>query len=168
MYFRRFFQTLGLSILWVFPATGNDGFVKQLHAQGPPTPTLTCGVDCLYFCLIGLGTKVPSLADFEQSCEVSSGGMSVAKLRKVAQSMGVGATVVSTDLRGILAWSGPTILHVGESHFVACIPAHEGGHLIIFDSRAGLFECTSEFFQERYDWRGNAVLIGDSPVSNVM
>ncbi len=131
----------------------------QLRYRTPPAADLYCGVDCLYVALRSAGTQGISLQHLQEVVSPGANGVSIDMLQRASRSQGIFATTLQLD-PGVLAYCrSPMILHVNERHFVTFLGI-EDGHILLFDSALGLFDCSREWFLTHYEWDGVSLVVG--------
>ncbi len=158
-------STVGLCAAFLLAA-------QQLRAEEPaarvryplaPSGRQYCGVDGLYVGLRASGQAPDvSLAQIEADTPLGPSGVSLDSLVETARKHRVSATVIRTDLARVAKWGNPALLHVRGQHYVTLL-GMDGDRLLVFDNAIGLFDCTPEWFDERYKWEGIALVLGDPP-----
>ena len=140
-------------------AEGRGNEAIRVHHRMPQTPQLCCGVDCLYVCLRTTGNQRLDLLTLEKGISVGARGVSIETLIDFCKKSGVSARCLRLRVAELKYVSNPLILHVSDNHFIAFL-GMENGRLLLFDNGIGLFECSTDWFNDHYEWRATALVIG--------
>lgn len=145
-------------------AVGAGEKTFHLRYRVPPTPSVSCGIDCLYVGLRLSGKEDVTLAFLEKELPLGPHGISVEAMAESGRRRNVTVTTIRTSLDAIAGCGNPTVLHVNSNHFVVLLGS-EDGRLVLFDNGVGLFDCTPDYFLARYKWEGVALVFGPLPPS---
>jgi len=153
---------LAAIVLASWPAAARAGTLsKELRLLDPVARSSgsACGVYALYVCAKAAGCSNFTLAELQEQLAPGPDGVSAAAIKAAAESHGTRVQAVETDLPGLAACQLPAVLHVQGSHYIAFL-GEAGPDLLIFDSRMGLVQCSREWFDKTYHWRGTALIVG--------
>lgn len=140
----------------------DDAPPYRVRHRFPASNEESCGIDTLYLCA-KIQAYEGSLQRLEEMLPLDKRGVSLASLDEAARSNGVQGELLHTDLARLQRWRLPAILHVNDSHFIGFVGTTEEGLLLLFDNAVGLLDCTPEWFDERYRWGGDALVMGAVP-----
>lgn len=166
----RVLLAVALGAAWLLPPAGAEGARAEAADDGPvkvlyrvPVPSRrTCGAESLCFALKVAGHGHIRLAEIEGSLPVGYHGVSAAAVAELCRSRNVPVQAVHTTLSGLNAYPAPAILHVNDSHFVVVVRS-VGGRVLLFDNTVGLLDCPRGWFQRRYSWRCEALVLCEAP-----
>jgi hypothetical protein len=148
-----------ISLLTHGGARAEEAFRARLKIR--PSSHRTCGAETLFFCLsLSSFVQNATLVELEKGLPVGFEGVSMSELIGAGERLSVPIRSVRTTLRDLDGLGVPAVLHVNGNHFIAFV-RFEQDRVLLFDNRFGLFDCTPEWFDKHYTWRGDCLLIGE-------
>ena len=135
----------------------------RLRAPMVPTPSQTCGLHSLYVCAKVAGKSFVNVRELhETAAPLDPRGTKASDLLKWARDYDLPVEALRTDAQTLKRWRLPAVLHVNGNHYIALL-GEEDGRLVVFDNNIGLFDCSTQWFENRYRWDGVAIVVGDPP-----
>lgn len=122
----------------------------------------SCGVDTLYLCAKITGFQL-SLRHLDETVPRVGKGVSLAALADAVRANGISGKLATADLSRLCRWQSPAIMYINANHFVGFLGTTDDGRLLVFDNSVGLIECTIEWFNRRYPWGGEVLVLGRAP-----
>ncbi len=116
----------------------------------------------MYVCARVSGFDSLELGNLESTMRRAPAADSISKLLLAAKANELPVEFIRTDMYSLCYWQRPAILCVNDDHFISFLGS-EKGRFVLFDNAMGLYDCTPDFFNEKYRWRGFALVFGPLP-----